>query len=77
MPTFLCIFFRNADNNFFLPEVISAVTYPIATFVFSDTRVMTQGFKHWLRQKPSNADYLCKPSIAKAIELYAMAYYAI
>jgi len=36
MSTFVCIFFRNADNNFFLsffPEVISAVTYPIATFV--------------------------------------------
>jgi hypothetical protein len=35
---------------------------------------MTQGFKRWLGQKPSSADYLGKPSIAHAIELYAMAY---
>ena len=38
---------------------------------FTDTHVMTKGFKRWLREKPSHADYLCKPSIAHAIELYA------
>ena len=43
---------------------------------FTDTSVMTQGFKRWLGQKPWSADYLGKPSIAKSIELYAMAYYA-
>ena len=43
---------------------------------FTDTRVMTKGFKRWLGEKPSRADYLCKSSIAHAIELYAMAYYA-
>ena len=38
---------------------------------------MTKGFKRWLGEKPSRVDYLCKPSIAHAIELYAMAYYGI
>ena len=28
---------------FFIPELISAVTYPSAEFFFTDTRVMTQG----------------------------------
>ena len=43
---------------------------------FTDTRVMTKGFNCWLGEKPSRADYLCGPSIAHAIELDAMEYYA-
>ena len=72
------LFFRNANKDFFfLFSRSSLIRYLSDRHIsFTDTRVMTKGIKLWLGEKPSRADYLCKPSIAHAIELYAMAYYA-
>ena len=56
------VFYSSFFFSFFIPEVISAVTYPIAEYFFTDTRVMAPGCQRTSRISKILVTYLtwCK-----------------